>query len=140
MHDLISQRAIFGLVNRYDYQQTALAALAGATLVLLAFTLIIHFLFPTYRSWAAVQTPKRLLYRWTSRLAAVSFLVAHAIQGLLYLDKICLANGGVLWIDRFPSTVLGRGDAVFESGKSAIRAWGPFRLPWIRTFPQAKPG
>lgn len=42
-------------------------------------------------------------------------------------------------VDRY-STVLGRGDAVFESAKDAIRAWVPFRLPWIRTFPQAEPG
>ncbi len=41
-------------------------------------------------------------------------------------------------VDRY-STVLGRGDTVFESAKDAIRAWAPFRLPWIRTFPQAEP-
>lgn len=42
-------------------------------------------------------------------------------------------------VDRY-STVLGRGDAVFESAKSSIQAWVPFRLSWIRTYPQAEPG
>lgn len=42
-------------------------------------------------------------------------------------------------IDRH-STVLGRGDAVFESAKAAIRSWVPFRLDWIRVFPQGEPG
>jgi uncharacterized protein (UPF0548 family) len=41
-------------------------------------------------------------------------------------------------IDQY-STVLGRGDAVFESAKAAIRGWVPFRLDWIRTFSQAEP-
>lgn len=41
-------------------------------------------------------------------------------------------------VDRY-STALGRGEAVFESAKAAIRDWVPFRLPWIRTFPQAEP-
>lgn len=41
-------------------------------------------------------------------------------------------------VDRY-STVLGRGDAVFETAKAAIRAWVPFRMSWIRTFPQAEP-
>ncbi len=41
-------------------------------------------------------------------------------------------------VDRY-STVLGRGDAAFESAKVSIRTWVPFRLPWIRTFPQAEP-
>ena len=41
-------------------------------------------------------------------------------------------------VDRY-STVLGHGDAVFAAARDAIRTWTPFRLPWIRTFPQAEP-
>ncbi len=41
-------------------------------------------------------------------------------------------------VDRY-STVLGRGDAVFEAAKAAIRDWTPLRLSWIRVFPQAEP-
>jgi uncharacterized protein (UPF0548 family) len=41
-------------------------------------------------------------------------------------------------VDRY-SAILGRGDAVFESAKKAIRDWVPFHLPWIRVFPQGEP-
>ena len=41
-------------------------------------------------------------------------------------------------VDRYRS-VLGSGDAVFESAKQALRDWVPFDLPWIRVFPQSEP-
>jgi len=41
-------------------------------------------------------------------------------------------------VDRY-AAVLGKGEAVFESAKLAIRGWAPFHLPWIRVFPQAEP-
>jgi uncharacterized protein (UPF0548 family) len=41
-------------------------------------------------------------------------------------------------IDRHAS-VIGHGEADFESARQAIRDWKPFDLPWITTFPQAAP-
>ena len=41
-------------------------------------------------------------------------------------------------VDRY-SAVLGHGDATFELAKQAIRDWVPFRLSWVRLFPQAEP-
>ena len=41
-------------------------------------------------------------------------------------------------VDRY-TAVLGRGDAVFESAKRAVRGWVPFHMPWIHLFPQAEP-
>ena len=41
-------------------------------------------------------------------------------------------------VDR-SAAVIGKGNAAFESAKQAIRNWAPFRLPWIRVFPQAAP-
>jgi len=41
-------------------------------------------------------------------------------------------------VDRY-SVVLGKGDAVFDSAKKAIRNWVPFSLPWIHVFPQGEP-
>jgi uncharacterized protein (UPF0548 family) len=41
-------------------------------------------------------------------------------------------------IDRHAS-VIGHGEADFESARQAIRDWKPFDLPWVTTFPQATP-
>ena len=37
------------------------------------------------------------------------------------------------------AAVLGHGEAVFGAAKRVLLDWGPFRIPWIRAFPQAAP-
>ena len=37
------------------------------------------------------------------------------------------------------AAVLGHGDPAFRSAKQALMNWGPFRVPWMRAFPQAAP-
>ena len=38
------------------------------------------------------------------------------------------------------AAVLGHGEPVFRAAKHALLGWGPFRVPWVRVFPQAAPG
>jgi len=35
--------------------------------------------------------------------------------------------------------VLGRGEAVFHRAKHALVEWGPFKVSWVRPYPQAAP-
>lgn len=37
------------------------------------------------------------------------------------------------------AAVLGHGEPVFGAAKRALLDWGPFRVPWIRAFPQSAP-
>lgn len=37
------------------------------------------------------------------------------------------------------AAVLGHGEPAFRAAQQALLGWGPFRMPWMRAFPQAAP-